>query len=479
MRRPQSIAVPALAVALAGAALGGLWWAIAGEPLLGEDHAHLADVETWPTPAPAFASDRLPARPLQWLLLWGNWSAGLRDPAGARLSAFAFEFAALALLVLWLRGLGVSPWVGLLATVLVLLAPAHIDLVWLVAAMRPLRRLVTIAAAWAWWRHVQAPSVRTGAVTSACTLFALLAHEGAVTLLPILVLAWVVAHGRGGLAMAARDPWTWVVSGLVIWRLVDLFWLRAQHQHDLSSLGAMAANSARAVLGYLPQSIRLPWLDALRGTYGALGTWAGLAGLLGLAFFAAQWWRRGTALERFCLLVVGFEPIPAVLATGVSIHSFYVAIPFFAVALGLHLHRARGVARITLWTATIALAASWLVDSVAEVRAFRESGVIVRDLVTQIGAVRARVGPEVPLVIADLPGAWGSHDQVPMLAWGAHATLARSGVYGPLRFVRTRAYQTTTEMTWLDDEAWQACRREARGPVLQWDPGTRRVVELR
>jgi hypothetical protein len=400
-------------------------------------------------------------------------TCGLTAPAVARLPALAGQALLAWLLWRWLRRLHTGGAWAALAVVTFVLAPLQANLATVLAANTPWRAcLHLLAVAW-FGAHVVHRAPRRAAAAVLATAVALLLHEGAIALVVVLPAWWLLVHGRTGLARAARDPATWALLAVGAWRALDVVWLRPVQQHGIASFGAVQANLCRALLNWLPQDLRLPWLDALRGHHGGTTTAVALVALAGLVAVAAVFWRRSDAAGRFCLLLAALDPLPAVLVTGVGTARLHTGLPFLLAALALRT-RAPGPHR-GLACVLGALAIAYVHDSGQRLAAQRQADRIVRTLVADTAAA-AHTAAGAPVVVADLPEFHGREDAVPMLAWGAESTLRHGGVTGPVWLVRTRAYRSSTSLPLLPADAFERLCRDHPGPVLQFDAALHRIV---
>src|SRR5712671_1671384 len=392
------------------ATLALLWWCCRAVPVFGEDEAHLAVVANWSSPWPAFGFDLQPPRPLQWTLLWSLQTWAARSPAMARLPAFALQSAAIVLVLLWLRRLRVSRWPTAFAVGLLLAAPTQVNLVWLVAVTYPLRAIATLLAAMACWRHAQQPRPVTGLLMLLAFVVALLAHEGGIALLLPLLLAGGLLHGTDGWRRARRDPWTWLLLVSACWRTAEILWWRPGAFYGVRSAGAIAANAVRAVLDYLPYAVREPWLDLLRGTHGCLPQALGLAAFAAVVVLLVLWFCRAAPVERFCLLIVATEPLPAVLSVGLDVRYLEVAMPFFAVAVACALQRTGAPTGRWLQAASAVLLLGWTIDSMAVVGTIRRAGSALLQITELVRMARDHADLDATIVVADLPEFFGDRD---------------------------------------------------------------------
>ncbi|MCA9197376.1 MAG: hypothetical protein KDA87_07545, partial [Planctomycetales bacterium] len=283
-------------VAIAGyvALIALLYWRIGGVSPIGEDALHLDRVATWDAPWPAFAPDLQPARPLQWSWLYGIRALFEASPAAARLPAFLLHAALVVVVHVWLRRRGVSYGTTILAATLVLVAPVHVHLAWMCAFGYPVRALCTFGAAVLWWQHVcgLVPGAdgtkltgvrRSGWWTVLLYAVCMLAHESAIFMAPVFVLAWWLADRprnrvrarwssvRACLGAILRDRPTVVLLLLALWRVLDLLVVRTSRQYAVHDIGALPANVARVAFHVLPESVREALLDGFRGVHGNLG----------------------------------------------------------------------------------------------------------------------------------------------------------------------------------------------------------------
>ncbi len=429
-------------------------WAWRDVPLLAEDCAHFADTRQWHSAWEAFALDRMPARPVQWLIVDAMAGVGRDHPALARLPNLLCQLLALVAVGHGLRRRGATLLASTLAMSLLVAAPTTVNLVWVVAATYPLRALLATIACLAWWQHLETPHWRHGLTASLCSLVGLLGHESGVFLIAALLLAPAMVRGPRALLPAWREPWARVLAALLLARLVDLLLLRSQHQYRLQSFAAIAANTARAALNVYPAPLRETCLDGLRGHAGGVGFATALAGFALVAIGFAAWYRRGTGCERLLLVAAWMEQAPAVLAVGVGVRYLHVSVPLLALAAGWRATALRGRARAVWLAGGFALAAIWAVDTVRTIAAVRSAGQVATRLTQDLTAARAALGPQQVLVVADAPPVWGSYAEVPLFAWGLRAFLLAHGVTEPIELVRRTPIVGSTDIATIPASQW-------------------------
>lgn len=453
------------------------WVTSAQVPLFGEDCAHLAGVAAWDGPWAAFAPDRLPARPLQWLAVWCLAPLAESSPLLARLPAALLQLACFACMLATLRAWRVPAAMRAAAIFCASLSPSVVNLLWLVAIGYPLRAFLAVAAAACWWHHLRTRAVTPGLVAVACGLSSALTHESGALLTAGLAVAWLLRPGGRGIAQALRDPCTWALVAIVAWRAVDLLWLQAVHQYRVQVPGAIAANAARALLNPFPAAMREAMLAGLRGGHGGLAFVGSLVFVGGIAAGLLVWFWRGDARTRFLLLLAAFEQVAAVLTVGVGVRYLHVSVPLLLMAAAVGAAQWSARARVGWLVVVGGLATTWSIDMVATTRAFAAAGVVARQIVEDVRREQAAMPASITVV--DLPMTWGSDRQIPFLAWGAREFLQRNGISGPVRVVLTRAVNGSTDMELAAESIEALRRRDPGGVVLAFDAEVARLVRAR
>jgi hypothetical protein len=453
----------ALLVAVGLFALTGFY------PLQSEDWNHLENIAAFTSWRDAFDPHISHARPLQHLSLWWLMSAGMEHPALLRVPSFLMHALIGGIVGMLASRLGASRRRSLLAIALFLCFPAVKGLAWIVAISTPQRVLFMLAALVAAVAHAQRPRATTGIALLAAQLLALACHS-ASCLLPAGVATLAVALAPNGRRILL-DPW------LVLHFLVGTAYLimivampADQRYHTLSSPGAIAANSPRALLSLLPETVRGPAIEGLRGAYGTVGVFGGAA--LCVAVGGGLMWLlwRMNAVGRALLLTAGIDLIPPVLTAGFVVRYAYYAAALVVIVLLL---AAKPNRRWVIGLSLLGMA--WLYDHGVDITEVRLGGQLGLDVVAAAKAVRAEVGPGVQVALLDPPGEVGAERDVPVFNWGLSRALAGHGIAGPWQFVRTRSYVTTSDIE-LVDAARLAELTAAGVQVWRWDDAQRIFV---
>lgn len=438
-------------------------------PPQSEDWNHLENIAAFTSWRDALDPHISHARPLQHLSLWWLMPAGYEHPALLRAPSFVMHAMIGGLVGMLATGLGASRRRALLAVALFLCFPAVKGLAWIVAISTPQRVLFMLAALVAAAAHARRPRATTGLSLLLAQLLALACHS-ASCLLPAGVAALAVAVAPNGLRIL-RDPWLLLHFLVGMTFLIVIAAMPAdQRHHTLSNLGAIAANSSRALLCLLPETVRGPAIEGLRGAYGTAGMLGGAAVCAAVAGGLLWVLRRTDAIGRALLLTAGLDLVPPVLTAGFVVRYAYFAAPLVAIALLLAAKPNRR------WAIGLSLlGVAWLYDHAVDTAEVRLGGQLGLDVVAAAKAVRTEVGPEVPVALLDPPGEVGAERDVPVFNWGLPRALLRNGVAGPWQFVRTRPYVTTSDVDLVD--AAQLARLTAAGvQVWRWDAAARRFV---
>src|SRR5262249_50998143 len=145
-------------------------------------------------------------------------------------------------------------------------------------------------------------------------------HESAM-LLPAIFAAWIAFRGGGTIhdalarvRRALRDPWILALFVLACAYFVQLFF-RPQRHHQAKALDSLPANVVKATLALVPEWIRAPAVEGLRGHLGVAGYALGACAIVVIAI-AALWILRRSTFGRFVVLAVGLELLLPVLGTG-------------------------------------------------------------------------------------------------------------------------------------------------------------------
>ncbi|MCB9918469.1 MAG: hypothetical protein H6832_08700 [Planctomycetes bacterium] len=463
-----------------------LCWCIGGVSPIGEDVLHLDRVATWDTPWSAFSRHLQPARPLQWSWLYAAHTLFGVSPAAARLPAFSLHAVLVVAVHMWLRLRGVSYGTTLLAATLVLVAPVHVHLVWLCAIGYPVRALCAFGAAVLWWQHVRDFSTQdtslagvhrsSGWWTVLLYAVCLLAHESAIFMAPVFVLAWWLVPVRAGLGAVLRNRATVALLLLALWRVLDLLVVRTSRQYSLHDFGAVPANVARVAFHVLPEFAREALLDGLRGVHGNLG-FAASASVFGLIIvLGAFLFVRGDGFQRFLLSLALMDAVPQVLFVGVGVRYVHVAAPLVAVALASF-----SIGRPSRDQATrallLAIVVSWVFQGLRSLEGIRAADDATRALIADVEATLVAEPSTKEIVLVDVPGLWGVHGQLPFLSWGTRERLHRAGISKEIviDLVRTRPAATSNDHRPIDPSALGRLRLASGVVVLDYDASTNRL----
>lgn len=440
-------------------------------PLLSDDHVHLAAAATWTSVHDLLAAE--PRRPLQHLLFVFGQCFGDGAPAAMRAVGGVLYLAAIALVALVGRQLGMSPRRCALAAALFAAFPAGATVWWPAAVNAPGRLAATLLA---WWAFGKGPSARFGALACAAAAAALAFHPSAVLLPALLLLQeWARrppgARWLDGLAAAlravARRPAFWGIVALV---LAAAAWTRAApHAHHGSRAGmAVIANLTWASAGLWPEALRVFAVNGVRGEYGLTPRIAGAICLLGFVAVALRLVRRDRGWLRCTLLFAALDLAFAAVVAGWTARYAFVAAAFAALGATW-----AAVTRAHVTVLAI-VGALWLADSMRALVEFRDATLLSQELVAVAAAVRRTLPADAPLIVLDVPVATGLAGDTPLCNWGFVEAVRAAGATGEVRLVSTtrpRASSAATVVT-------AAAAQELRGThtVLEFEPATRTFV---
>lgn len=453
-----------------GAVVAAVLFGLTGfQPLQSEDWIHLeifAEQSTW---LAAFDLHVSHARPLLFLPLWSMLPSGLDHAELMRIPLFAMHVVTCGLVGVLARMLGASPRRALLAVGLFSCFPAIKGLSWIIAISTPEHVMLMVFAMVVAVSHARRPRAATGVTLIATQVLAILSHSAA-SFLPgsVLVLAIGVSPRRFAIL---KEPWLLLhlLVGLVL-VLVLASLPTDERYHSLRGLGAIAANGARALLSLFPEIVRGPAIEGLRGAFGPFGVAYGLLVCAGATALFVQAIRGGGPLVRALLLAALIDLVPPVLTAGFVVRYAYFPAALVSVALLL---AARPTRR---WCVLLALLATgWLMDMVVDVAEVRRGGALGTEVVEAARAVRAEVGPGVPVALLNPPLVIGAERDVYVFNWGLPVALRRQGVEGPWQFVRTVECVTTSDVVKQDAGGLE---RLVRGgaQLWEWDEAAARFV---
>jgi hypothetical protein len=450
--------------------VAGLLFALTGcYPPQSEDWNHLEVIAALPTWRDALDTQLSHARPLEYFSLWSLTPAGIEHPALLRAPLFLMHVGIAGLVAALARSLGASRGHAVLAVALFLCFPAVKGLAWIMAISTPARVLFMLAALVATVEHVKRPRKATGLALLAAQVLALAFHPSSCLLpagVSMLAIATSPVRWR-----VLRDPWLLlhVLLGAAYILLIASL-PEDQRYHGLRSIGAILANSSRALLAVVPELLRLPAIEGLRGQHGAAGTVFGFA-VCGAAAALLVWafWR-GSAVVRALLLAAALDVVPPALTAGFVVRYAYFAAALVSVALALSARRTRAWA-----VALLCLGAAWCYDTAVDTAEIREGAHTGLAVVEAARAVRAEVGPDVRVALLDPPGEVGLERDVPVFNWGLQAALRGNGIAGPWLVVRTIPYVTSSDVERVD--AARLDQLAADGVrIWRWHADSRRFV---
>jgi hypothetical protein len=462
-----------LASLISAIAAGVLWAATASLPYFSESYTHLHAASMLGGVHACFDLALVPLRPFQhaWFLLLHR--AGPADPATARLAMYGLHALAGLLVLVLARQLGCSRRGAFGALALFLVFPNVKTLVWVAAISGPGRAVCILAGLCCALRHVRAPTWWSGPGVLAALLAGLCFHQAAF-LLPAFAMLVCGAIGSprsvvARLIAALRNPWLAAALLVTVAYLAYIVLWREERHHRVSGdLAALAANLVKAALGMLPEDLRVPAIEGLRGRGGAVASVQGYSTLAAAAAVAAALFLRGNRVQRALLLAIVADLALPAITSGFLGRYCYLSSALAACTLMLAAPRRFGLAVIAL------LAAAWTFDSVNDVRDYREAGAEVERILAEIGAVRESA-PGQPIALVDLPAMWGRERDIPLFNWGIREALALRGVDGPWRVCRTEHTYLLTDAEPLTAEQFAELRRSSAGPVVVYDRATGRI----
>lgn len=447
-------------------------------PPLSDDHAHLAAAATWHGVGDLFAAE--PRRPLQHLLFLFGVQFGDAAPAAMRAVSAALYVAAIALVGLVARQLGMSPRACALAAALFAAFPAAACVWWPAAVNAPGRLAATLLA---WWAFGRGPRAGNGLLAAAAATIALGFHPSAV-LLPLLLLlqewarrtAHAVAGGgwcngfAGALRAVARRPAFWAIVALVI---AAALCTRATPQAHHGSRAAMAvvANLTWATAGLWPEALRVFAVDGVRGEYGIAARVAGAVCIVAFVAVAARAVLRDRGWLRYAVLAAALELGFAAVVAGWTARYAFVAAAM--VVLGA----TRAAVRPAHTVVLAVVGVLWAADSVRALLEFRFAARLSHELVTTAAGARATLPADTPLFVLDLPDAVGLAGDTVLCNWGFAEAVRATGAAGEVRLVRTTRSRASSAAAVISEAEAQQLKRTAAG--LEFDPAARALVPWR
>jgi hypothetical protein len=367
------------------------------------------------------------------------------------------------------QSLGASRQRALLAVVLFLCFPAVKGLSWIVAISTPEHVLMMMVALVVAVAHAKRPRAATGMALLVSQVLAVGCHSAAC-LLPgcVAMLAIAVSPLRWRVLL---DRWLllhFAIGAALILLLVSL--PTTERYHSLRSIEAILANGSRALLSLLPELLRLPAIEGLRGAYGVPGMVFGFVacGATAALFVWALW--RSTPVGRALLLAAVIDLVPPVLTAGFVVRYAYFPAALVSIALLLQAKPTKA------WIVALGLlGAGWLGDHVVDIAEVRKGGQLGIAVVESARAVRAEVGPGVEVALLNAPGETGAERDVPVFNWGLAVALRLNGITGPWRLLRTEHYVTNSDVELVDERRIDEVVR-AGVAVWRWDDATRRFL---
>jgi hypothetical protein len=464
------IAVPIVLVAIVLACQLAL---VAHTPLLSEDWTQRAERAAIPSFFGALDPRIEPLRPLQHAYFWviahsGTDPAGFALPLGARAFAFALHAISCAFVYLLAREAGARRAGATAAVLLFALFPNVKSIAWPAAIGSPGRVCFELIALYALVRQARAPRAATGALALIAFVLALGFHESAM-LLPAMFAAWIAFAGRGTVRdgidrvrRALRDPWILALFALAFVYFVQLF-LRPQRHHHAKALDALPANVVKAALALVPEWIRVPAVDGLRGQLGPAGYALGGGAVLVVAL-AALWILRRSAFGRFVVIAVGLELLLPVLGTGFAQRYAYFSSALVAIGLGVWSQLAATRKRALVVAAVTAV---WGFDAFVDAFEYRAAGREAEWIAARARDERAHAGPGAQIAIVDPPDMSGAERDVPTFNWGLDYFLEAHGADGPWLLWRTVPFATNTNVELVDRERIERARREGAPALIE------------
>jgi hypothetical protein len=460
-----------------------LFASTASLPFFSESYSHQGRVAGYSSWWLILDPSQVPFRPLQHGYFCLLVALGPVEPWLARVPAFVLYLASALLVADLARQLGCSRagmWLALLAY---LSFPSIKALVWVAAIGNPGRVVCILAGASAFLRHLERPRAATGIGVLVAQALALGFHQSGIVLAAVCaLLAWARAGGpirRGWSAAAPRLREPWLLALLLLagtyTLMMGLLW---SQRYPHSAPGAVIANMARASLALAPETLRHPAIEGLRRTWGTPGFVFGAAAVLGAALAYVAALRSASPRARALLLAIGLDLLLPALAVGFVVRYAQLAAAFAACLLGLGLDAlaARPRARRGFQLASAVLLIGWAVDTVHDVAEYRRAGEVFRNVLADVSAERARVGPAPTVALVDLPDTWGRERDIPLFAWGTRHALEHAGVDGSWLLLRTHG-RGASEAQLIAPAQLADLVRRGEHPMLVFDPVRARVVE--
>jgi len=448
-------------------------------PLLSEDWAEL-QYAAGRSGLDVFDLSVRPYRPVNFLFFWIAAATGGVDPDPFLMRLPNALLHALSTFCVWriARQVGIGALGAVVAAALFAAFPATKELMW-AAAITGASRVAGMLGAFTLYLSWRRGSTAAGVGMVLAHVVALASHQSAVVF-PVLLLVWSVLHVSG-------SPWAKVRATVreftrapmlalcIASGLETALLLATPDTHaGVVPFGAIAANVVKATFALLPEVLRLGVAAGFRDESGTAG-WIGAIAATGVVWsFAAFVLVRGTPLARFAVLALVVDLAAPVLKTGFSQRYAELCAAFVGLAVAEFGVRhdaarsARGRASLRRMVPVL-LAAGWLWDTGRFLRDHAEAGAVVRTLLDDAAAVRARVGPEQPIVVANLPHYWNREKDLMVFNWGFRRALASRCQAGPLQLWRTAVHPGGSDDELVSAERLGAMRTDPSAVLLEYD----------
>lgn len=440
-------------------------------PLQSEDWNHLERIGTFTSFRDALDPSISHARPLLFLSLYALVKCGLASPHELRIPSYLLHAVAgwaVAGLALSLSGSRARATVAL---VLFLGFPAVKALSWIMALSTPGHVAFMLLALWMAVLHMRRPGAWSGLALLGAQVLALGFHQAALVL-PALVAAIVLAIApRERRKQALFDRW------LIAHALVGVVYVvvvgslgEDQRHHGLRSAAAIAANGARALLCLVPEPLRAPAIEGLRGNLGGAGFALGLGLCAAMVVALVATLLRARPIVKALLAGALVSVVPPVLTAGFVVRYAWLPAALVAIAWALAARRS--------WPwigGTILLAAAWSFDHVTDVREVRAGGALCARVIAEAHSARQAAGSGVPLAFVDVPDVIGNERDVPIYNWGLSRALRDAQIALPWQVLRTRAFVTSSDVELVDEARLLALEREGVR-ILRWQAATERFL---
>lgn len=445
------------------------WLFVARLPLLSEDWTHRELVGSFTSFFDCFDRSHPPPRPLQHIFFWVMGGA----PAWAmRLVPFVMHFASAVAVAALARAAGLEAGRARAAAALFAAFPAVRALAWPAAISGPGHVLFELLALLAFARGRRG-SWGSAALVAAATLLAAAWHPSAV-LTPLLLVGWrALVAGEGGVVRRAlhslREPA--VLAALAV-AVLMLAWIMPAPgpRGGVRELGAVAANTARSLVFWLPESVRVEVVALLRAGGGArLG---GLAVLAAITACGAVLWWRGGRLWRFGLLVMVADLGLTVLKAGFSMR--YAMLPAAVLALAC-----AGLEARLRWRQLLVLLFGLMFagESVRDTADFVAAGRSAAALLDAATELRDEVPEGRVLWIVDPPPDAGAEGDIPVWNWGLRQALLAHGVLHVRMITTLRSVTSGTDVERVEAAFVAAVMQDPLNAAVRCLPGGRIEVK--